>query len=159
MARVALEGTDTRALDGALMEFFSPGQKVELLLGLPRDISDEEVYSVEQILRDAGLKLHSIEAGSTQESPALRLIFTRPSRNEGIAAWPLALLIPVVLGALGITAFTFWKVGGVIDALAKYIVPITLIGVGGLVLVAYVMRPVAAKAVEAGPRYIEAARR
>ena len=147
MTKVALEGTDTRALDRALMEFFSPGQKVELLLGLPRDISDQEVARMGQQLVNAGLDLHSIEMGSTKEWPyALRMIFTRPYRPEGVAAWPLAVLIIVALGGVGIAAFLGWKIGNVIDALAKYIVPITLIGVGGLVLAAYVMRPVAAKA-------------
>jgi len=147
VTKVALEGTDTRALDRALMEFFSPGQKVELLLGLPRDISDQEVARMGQQLVNAGLDLHSIEMGSTKEWPyALRMIFTRPYRPEGVAAWPLAVLIIVALGGVGIAAFLGWKIGNVIDALAKYIVPITLIGVGGLVLAAYVMRPVAAKA-------------
>jgi ABC-type dipeptide/oligopeptide/nickel transport system permease component len=75
-----------------------------------------------------------------------------------VAVWPLAVLIIVALGGVGIAAFLGWKVGNVIDALAKYIIPVTLIGVGGLVLAAYVMRPVAAKAVEVGPKYIEAAR-
>jgi hypothetical protein len=159
VTKVALEGTDTRALDRALMEFFSPGQKVELLLGLPRDISDQEVAQLEQQLVNAGLDLHSIEMGSTKEWPyALRMIFTRPYRPEGVAVWPLAVLIIVALGGVGIAAFLGWKVGNVIDALAKYIIPVTLIGVGGLVLAAYVMRPVAAKAVEVGPKYIEAAR-
>lgn len=160
MTKVKLEGTDTRSLDRAVMEFYSPGQKVELILGLPRDLSDQEVDQLEQRLLSSGLLLHSIEMGSTKQWPdALRMVFTRPNRPQGVAAWPLALLIITALGGLGITAFLGWKVGGVIDALAKYIIPVTLISVGGLVLAAYVMRPVATRVVEKGPEYITAARR
>ncbi|MFH1486984.1 MAG: hypothetical protein ABIH46_13005 [Chloroflexota bacterium] len=128
---------DPRSLDVALAENFAPGEPVSVIVGLPRAITREEFASVVSHLRSRGMNLIRADYVSTSEwSYALQLDFRRPSRS-GYAVLPLAVLIIGALGIIGIGSFVGFKLGNVMDSLAKNMVPIALIGVAGWVLVTY----------------------
>ena len=121
-------------------EHFSPGANVEAIIGLPRDLSGEELASLEAKLRQSGLDLiDSPAVGYTSEWPnALRLRFRRPVRVKGAAFLPLAVLLVLALGGIGITGIVGWKLGDVIEGISKNLLPIALITAGTIIAVAYV---------------------
>lgn len=138
----AVQGTTEQELNNALLEFFDPGQRVDLILGLPHGLSEDQLQMIADQIYDEGIDLEFAEMISTREWPhALKLRFTRPSREGyGIAILPIVAILGT-LGVLGIGGFLGFKIGAVIDALAKYIIPVTLIGMAGLILTAYVLKP------------------
>ena len=123
----------------------SPGSKIELTLGIDRNLSASELALVAQSLNKNVTLTGNLEMGSTPEWPnALRMTFYNPYNpisQKGYAfALPLAVLIIGALGAVGVSAFLGFKLGNVIDALAKYIVPVTLILAGSFVLYGFATR-------------------
>lgn len=117
-------------IQAVLEEHYNINQKVELLLGLPRELSDAEVAVFEQSLRQQGLQLTApVQAGIAPWPSTLRMEFRRAARNpREIGVLPLAVLLPVALGAIGITGILGYKVGQVIESIGKNIVPLVLIG-------------------------------
>ena len=152
-----ITGTDFKDLDRTLLEFFSPGQRVSLLLGLPRAVSESEMEAMAEHLMDSGVQLHSMEFGSTAEWPnALHLVFTRPPRASGYGVvWYIPIAIIGSLAVIGVGAWMGWKVG---EAISVNIIPLTLILVGGIIIAAYAMRPAAVTLAERGPEYIREAK-
>ncbi len=135
------EGTDTQELENVIREFYGPGQSVEVVLSLPRSLTLDEQDHVMDELGRRGVEVISVDQPAQPYDYTLRLRFRRQS-VEGYALLPI-LGIAAILGALGIGAVLVWGVKGYIDALARNMIPITLIVTGGLVLMAWVFRPAA----------------
>lgn len=129
-----LQGQVLETLQLTVQEHFNPGQPIELLVGLPTDLSDQEVGRVKAELRQQGLP-SSVEIGSGPWPTTLRFRFLRPARPRGVAVLPLAILIIGALGAVGVAGILGWQVGevvkGVGDAMARSLIPLTLV-VGGI---------------------------
>lgn len=134
----AIEGTDEITLNQALLEHFNPGDRVDLYLSLPRSLSDSETQYVADALYDYGVDVQFTEMLTAPYPSTLRIVFTRPSRTEGYAIAFLP-IIPI-LAAIGIGVFLAWKTGQFIDTIAKNIIPLTLIFVGGGITLAWVLR-------------------
>ena len=128
-------------LQRSIEEHSNPGQKVEVILALPRDLTAEELTFVQQELQSQGVNLTApVQIGATPEwENALRVEFRRPA----LKGYSLLPLIPIIgiLGALGIGSFLAFKTGSVIESFGRNLVPLALITVGGLVLAAWVLRP------------------
>ena len=135
----------TSGLNGleSYLKTIKPGSKVELTIGIDKDLSESQLASIAQSLSSNLVLTDTLQIGSTPEWPnALKLSFYNPvTPGQGIAfALPLVVLIIGALGVVGISSFLGFKIGNVVDSIAKYIIPITLISVGGLVLYGYVTR-------------------
>lgn len=110
MTKQLLSGNSLEALDYHLMEFFAPGDQVEVVLGLDRDISDDQVASIIDNFRYSGLHVKKVQMGSTPEWPyALQIIFSRPMRRRGAPVIQLALAIKESLSNVGVHRYTGWR--------------------------------------------------
>jgi hypothetical protein len=108
--KMVLSGREPEALDYHLMEFFAPGDKVDVIVGLPQDISDEDVLNISRQLSDMGMVVNKIQAGSTPEWPsALQVVFTRPRRAKGVATIPLNGVISSSLVRVGAGNMVGWR--------------------------------------------------
>ncbi len=135
------EGTDTQELEDIIREFYEPGQAVEVVLSLPRSLDLGEQDRVTEELFRRGVEVISVDQPAEPYDYTLRLRFRQPS-VEGYAI-PVIIGIVGILGALGIGGILVWGVKGYVDTLARNMIPIALIVTGGLVLMAWVFRPVA----------------
>ena len=122
MSKTLTEGTDPKTLDTAFMEYFSPGQRAEVLLELPRILIEDEVVIVGDYLVDNGLDVHSI---GMRRDNRLRLVVTRPPRPKGAAVAPMTVVLIAALGVLGIAGFVSWEIA---NAISENILPLMLIG-------------------------------
>ena len=110
MARQLLTGTDLEALDYHLVEFFAPGEQVQVILGVDNDVSDEQLDSISGQLSNLGLNVRKIQVGSTPEWPyAVQMVFNRPARNRGVALIPLAMAVKASFDKAGVTKFSGWR--------------------------------------------------
>jgi len=110
MARQLLSGTDLEALDYHLVEFFAPGERVQVILGVDNDVSDEQLASISGQLSNLGLNVKMVQIGSTPEWPyAVQMVFNRPPRSRGIALIPLALAVKESFSRAGVTNFSGWR--------------------------------------------------
>ena len=131
--------TGTRLLWRTIEEFYEPGQKVELLIGIDKDLAGAELATLQNSLLQSGLQLLSpIQIGSYPWPNTLRLRFRRPASSGQVGFIPLIPPIAIILAGLGVAVFLGWEVNKVIDAITRNLVPITLIAVGGFVLYGYV---------------------
>ncbi len=116
---------------------YKPGTPVEVFLGVDRDLSELELWQLQQDLVQGGLDLLSpASMGATDWwANTLRLEFRAPYGQgpASIGMLPLAVLIILAAGAVGIAGILGWKVGSVVESLGKYIVPLALIGAATLV--------------------------
>jgi len=135
-----ISGTDLHTLDYVVTERVAVGSKVQLVLGLSNTPSRADLQAISAYMAQAGLPC-KVECGSTGEWPdAIRITFTRPTRPQGVAVWPLAVLI---IGAVGITSIggiLGWKLGSAVEGISRQIVPLTLIVAGAFVLYGYTSR-------------------
>lgn len=101
------------ALDLHIANHFGPGERVDLILELPRDLTAVELDKVQAELKGRGLELTApIELGADRQWPdALRVQFPRPHRPAGTAVLPLGGLVIGALGAVGITGLLGWRIG------------------------------------------------
>lgn len=133
-----------QALQEAVAKNYSPGQTVELFIGIGRDLSIDELSAVQERFAQGGLKLLSpLAIGASPWPNTLRLVFANPEEPPGVGfilALPLAVLVIGALGVVGIGAFLGFKLGNVVDSLAKNLLPITLITVGGLIVWGFLTR-------------------
>lgn len=115
-----------------------PGGKVELVIGLNRNIDASELNIIGSKLTEGGLLLTGpLTIGSTAEWPnALKIDFVA-SERKGIGFWPVAI---AVVGALSFIGIAGWGLAKVTESFSKNLVPIVLIGVAGLVAYGYVTR-------------------
>lgn len=100
------------SMDVVIAEFFNPGQRLTLLLEMPRELGETEIKSVEQELNGRGLKVKLVY-GSTPEWPhALNLELTRPEKvgTSCPGAIPVAAHISSVLSLVGIGKLARWRV-------------------------------------------------
>ena len=131
MNRLTIEGTDIKELQTQLDAWYRPGKKLQLDLGLPRDLSVEELSIIQDRLTSEGLRLIApIEIGSGPWQNTLRLKFENP---KGYAQFgiPLVVMIILAVGAVGIAAFLGWKVGEVFQQWFPAIAVLALAGVLG----------------------------
>ena len=120
---------------------FQPGQGVELLLQLDQDLSSAELGTIQGTLVVNGMQLLSpVDIGTGPWPNTLRLQFRYPSAHE-VGMLPLAVLLVLALGSVGVGSFLGWKVGDVVGSIGKYMVPLALIFGGVYVLSKYVERP------------------
>ncbi len=110
MSKQTLAGTALETLDYHLVEFFGPGEQVEVTLGLECDITDEQILAVSTHLVGMGLDLKRIQAGSTPEWPhAVQMVFRRPLRSPGLALIPIAQVVKQSFTSAGIGKCTGWN--------------------------------------------------
>jgi hypothetical protein len=128
-------------IDNFIASHFRPGEEVDLYLGLPKPLTEEEVIKLETNLRSQGIALTApLDYGSTKEwASAVRLRFTAPDYS-GVGTLPLAVMLVLAVGAVGIASFLGYKIGNVVDAIAKYTLPIVLIGAGTFIMWAYITK-------------------
>lgn len=128
-----LSGEGEAGLNVAIREHFNPGSLLHLDLSLPRPLTREEAQKVGEELAGRGIDVRSVSSSGNN----LRIKFINPPSVSGYAlAW---LPILAILAGLGITGYLTWKVGTIPDAIARNIVPVTAMLIGGTVLVAYVL--------------------
>lgn len=140
-----LQGTGWVGLQRTMEEHFNPGRPVEILLGLPVDLSSTQLDLLNAELRSQGVPLLSpAQIGSGPWPITLRLAVRRPQRSRGTGLLPLAVLIIGALGAVGVTGLLGWRLGEVIssmgEALSRSLIPMTLILGGVWVLTKYMER-------------------
>ena len=133
-------GTNLAGLQRTIEEHYNPGQRVSVILGLARELTDDEVGILASTFAENGLHV-KVEAGSAPEWPAaVRLEFNRPAKLKGVGAWPLAAVLITALGAAGIVGILGWRLGEVMGSLAKNLLPITLIGAATFLMYGFVTR-------------------
>lgn len=133
-------GASLDGLQRAIEEHYNPGQRCSVVLGLERELTDDEVGVLESELAQSGLRA-KVEPGMAPEWPAaVRLEFTRPAKVQGVGVWPLAAVLVAALGAVGIVGILGWRLGEVVAALAKNLLPIALIGAATFLMYGFVTR-------------------
>lgn len=133
-----VQGTTPQGLDRALIEHFNPGDTVQVLLRTDQDAGDN-LAKIARGLAQSGLQVQRLESGSTADWPhAIRIAFTRPQRPTGYAIIPIAVLLIGVLASAGIIGIGAWRITRAIE---KNFMPLALLIVGGVVAVAWVLRP------------------
>lgn len=134
--------TTLEDIDGIIAKSFKPGEKVELILGTPRDLTAAEIATFESSLTKQGITLLSpVEIGDTPDWPnALRVEIAAPD-YKGVGMLPLAVLLLLAAGVVGITTFLGIKVGTVVDQVSKYFVPTLLITFGFILGLALLKNP------------------
>jgi len=132
------QGTTITDLDYVITEHFNAGQKVDLRLAIPRDLNEDELYTVKRYLEEPGLMVHSVKMSAPGE---VQILFDRPSRPEGYAILPLVVLVIGALGAVGVAGLLGWKIGegigNILDSIGRMIIPVAVIIAGGLILNSY----------------------
>ena len=130
---------DLDALQLLVEEHFDPGEPVEVLIGVPEEVSQDKAQEMQRYMNERGLDA-KVAFGSSVDWPnTIRLEFTRPQNRRVEAKFlPLALLVIGALGVAGVGLILGFKIGGVLDQVGKNLVPLILILVGGIVLVSAV---------------------
>lgn len=133
---VAMQGTDIIALNSALLEHFNPGDRVQVLLGISHDLSDEELAQIALKMRDNGLGIEKFTFGPSTTWPySLTFEFTRPAR-QGYGFILLGVWLVGVVGALAFGAVLGWQIT---QTIRNNFIP-TLV-IGGVLWLAYILRP------------------
>lgn len=124
-------------IDNLVSRYFKPGQKVTLHLGIPRELTMEELTQYSDSLKANGaVLLSNVESGETGlYRHAIQVEIAAPN-YEGVGLLPLAVLLVLALGVVGIAAYTGVTI---VNSVSKNIVPIMVIGATSLILVALVM--------------------
>lgn len=123
------------------------GRPVEVFLGIDRDLDATELARLEKELTSGGLNVTDpVTIGSGPWANTLRLAFFSPASQgpHSTGMWPLAVLLVLSLGTVGIAGILGWKVSKIPEQIANYIVPLALIAAGTLVAVKLIQRPKAA---------------
>lgn len=103
------QGTDLIALDEALLEHFNPGDRVQVLLGISQDLSEEELEQVALKMRNNGLGIEKFTFGPSTTWPySLTFEFTRPSR-QGYGFIPVMTWLVSVVGMLTGPGILGWE--------------------------------------------------
>ncbi len=133
---------------------YKTGEAIDLIIGIPKNLSIEELSQVQASLLSQGVRvLEPIEIGSEdtekwQNAVRMKVSYNPIPKGE-VGFLPLAVLIIAALGAVGVTGIIGWKIGGVFDAVKKNFVPVFLIGIGGIVLLALILRPAIPESIRA----------
>jgi len=130
-------GNRLDTLDIQLREHFNAGDRVEMFLGIDKDVSDSELSTIQQYLTDKGVQLTSpLEFGSVDQwNNAIRMTFTRPS-YEGVG---------FVFSAMGLVAATVlgWKItDDIANVMKENFAKIVIIGAIAGVSIYYISRKV-----------------
>lgn len=126
---------------------YPTGARVEAFLGVDRDLTDEDLDRMQGELERGGLRMaEPLGIGSGAWANTVRISFYNPPPvPEGIGALPLVVLLIVAVGAVGIAGILGWQVGGVIDKIGQYIIPLAILAGGVIVLVTFAKRPAGSK--------------
>lgn len=135
---MVITGLDDKALNNAILEF-DPGTRLDLYMGIERSLSDNELQAFADGVAHQGVEIEFAEMGSGPWPNTLRMIFTRPNR-EGYGFLLPVIVILGTLGFLGISGYLGFKLGNVIDAVSKYIIPLSLVAAGVTLLGFWVYR-------------------
>ena len=126
---------DINRLQEYLAKNVPVGKPVELFIGVERDLNSDELDMLQDDLLAGGLELlDPISIGTSGDwENAVRLKFKRPAfPGPGtVGLIPLWLILTGGLAAIGLSGAIGWKLGNIVDSVAKNIVPIALI-LGGL---------------------------
>jgi hypothetical protein len=110
MPKQLLSGTSVETLDYHLMEFFGPGEQVQVILGVDTELNDEQLARVTSNLNNLGLDVRKVQLGSTPDWPnAVQIVFRRPMRARGYALIPIATALRNSFAVAGINRFTGWR--------------------------------------------------
>lgn len=116
---------------------YKPGTPVEVFLGVDQDLTENDLWHLQQELVQGGLDLLSpASMGATDWwANTLRLEFRAPYGQgpASIGQLPLAVLIILALGVVGIGGVLGWKIGSVFESFGKALIPLGLIFAGALV--------------------------
>jgi len=128
----AITGNDEKGLDQAIANF-DPRKTLKLDLALDHSLSYPELVIFGDYLVEHGMNIQKVSNGNDSVS----ILFVRPSR-EGRGFLGIAAIVLGGLSALGLAGFAGFKLT---DAIADNLVPISLIGLGTLVVLFYITRP------------------
>ena len=106
-----LTGSQISGLEVVLMEHFAPKQRIDLVLSVSGELSDEAIRDIQNHLESSGLDFMSpIKMGYTEDYPhALSMSFRRPYRRKGYAVLQIASYIDDLLSSVG-GSITGWRV-------------------------------------------------
>jgi len=126
MARLVVEGTEWNDLATQLEAWFAPGKKIDLQIGLQHDLSEAQLWQIQDRLISEGVQLLApVDIGTGAWDNTLRLQFQIP---KGYAVAPLLVVgIIVSVGAVIIGTILGWRIGEMIKSYAPYLI------VGGLI--------------------------
>lgn len=130
--------TALRTLNGLQTELsrYPAGAKVVLYLGVDRDMSVDDLQTLEAELKQGGMQLAEHPAIGTDEwANTVKLVFYNPEVPAGISFLPIPVLIILAVGVVGIGGVLGWKIGGVFDNIGDYILPLGIIAGAVLVLI------------------------
>lgn len=125
-------------LDSLVARHFSPGSRVVMYLGLPRELTAEELVKYQKSLEVNGAQLAApVEIGEYGDwAHALKVEIAAPAYS-GVGVLPLAVLLILALGAVGIVAYTGVKLISIVDVIKQMWIPTLLIGGGIFLMYAY----------------------
>lgn len=120
----------------------APGAKVDVYIGLDKDLSESELSELETKLLSNGVELaEPVSIGSDDWPNTLRLsIYNVPYNASGISVLPLVVLIIGALGVVTVGIVLGYKIGNVFNAIASNIIPISIIIVGGILAFGYAQK-------------------
>lgn len=130
---------DINGIEYVIKEHLNEGAIVDLRLGLEQALTADQLSGFQDYLLSGGLDLTEpvkMVAGPWPNTIEIR--FRRPS-TEGVGfAWGLALMVIGGLAFIGISSFIGWQIGEVIGEIARYLIPVVLIGAGTYLLAKYI---------------------
>ena len=138
MATAVFKGTTEQELTNVILEQFNPGDRVDLRLGVTRQLSADEMQDYTDYLADNGVEDVVTEQVSDPWSNTVRVQFTRPHRIEGYGV--TLGVVGIILGgllAIGLLGLIGWGVTKFVDAVTKNIVPIIAVCIGGFLIYNY----------------------
>lgn len=109
----------------------APG-KYELTLYTWNPLSQEKLDALQEKIAAQGIHLTENIYTVLEKPPARTII--RFEVPRGYATLPFWVLLTLAIGAVGITGFLGWRVGDLVSAITKNLVPLALIGGGVFIL-------------------------
>jgi len=124
MAMIVSTAVDN--LDNVVAKNFKPGSRVEMYLGIPRELTAEELTSYQQSLEANGAKLMApVEIGDYGNQPHVLKVALQAPSYSGVGVLPLVVLLVLALGVVGIAAYTGVTI---VNVIKQNMVPLAVIG-------------------------------
>lgn len=139
MHNTLIRGDNLSTLASAVMEHIRPGQRVDLTVGLRQEVGQEALDTLATTLNRGGLTA-AVEFGSTAEwEKAVRIQFIRPRQRAGVSVLPLVVLLVGALGVVAVGGIVGFKLGNVLDSVAKNL-PWIILATGGTIVALALIR-------------------
>lgn len=129
MPNLVIEGKNWDDLQLQSSAWFKPGKRLQVDIGLTRDLSIAELATIQQKLLSEGLRLLGpVEIGTGRWQNTLRIKFENPTGYAQIQALPVVVLIILAVGAVGIGGILGWRIGETFQNWFPAIAVLTLAG-------------------------------